>query len=466
MTRFSPRLALLLTFTGLLAVMLTYGICVQDDAYISFRYARNLVEGHGLVFNPGERVEGYTNFLWTVLFAPFIAAGIDPTLPAWLLGMAAAGGLLWSVWELSGRENTAPLLVACYPGLSLEAVQGLESAFFAFLVCQSLRGGSRWWLWAGLAALTRPEGYAVFGLLWLFGRRPRDLLAFGAITVPHLLFRLVYYGDIVPNTFHAKVGSPEVLQGAAVSRGIAYLWSSTTVAIPLFAGSLVGLALLLRARALTEERLRAAVLVGFFTVYLVAVGGDFKGTGRFALPMLAPAALLAWSGLQRLPRHAVRAQIVLGLAAVLWAIPGWQQMHTFARQRAAHMEPIRAAGLALRESVPSDWLVAVSAIGLVPFYSELPTLDMWGLTDAHIAKAPVEEFGKGTAGHERHDFAYVIAQKPAIILPDPYLVSEAPLDLGDPGIFGPDFLDHYESRSMAFSAGYLNLWLRRDLAPP
>ncbi len=35
---------------------------VQDDAFISFRYARHLVEGHGLVWNPGERVEGYTNF--------------------------------------------------------------------------------------------------------------------------------------------------------------------------------------------------------------------------------------------------------------------------------------------------------------------------------------------------------------------------------------------------------------------
>ncbi|MFQ5945318.1 MAG: hypothetical protein ACE5NC_03625, partial [Anaerolineae bacterium] len=47
-----------------------------DDAYISFRYARNWVEGEGLVFNPGERVEGYTNFLWTVALAPAIALGL------------------------------------------------------------------------------------------------------------------------------------------------------------------------------------------------------------------------------------------------------------------------------------------------------------------------------------------------------------------------------------------------------
>lgn len=48
---------------GLAACELALGLCVQEDAFISFRYARNLVDGHGLVFNPGERVEGYTNFL-------------------------------------------------------------------------------------------------------------------------------------------------------------------------------------------------------------------------------------------------------------------------------------------------------------------------------------------------------------------------------------------------------------------
>ena len=45
-----------------------------DDVFISLRYAENLAAGRGLVFNPGERVEGYSNFAWTVLLA----------VPAWL----------------------------------------------------------------------------------------------------------------------------------------------------------------------------------------------------------------------------------------------------------------------------------------------------------------------------------------------------------------------------------------------
>src|SRR5207247_899918 len=46
-----------------------------DDAFISFRYAQHLVDGYGLVFNPGERVEGYTNFLWTMIMAAVIWIG-------------------------------------------------------------------------------------------------------------------------------------------------------------------------------------------------------------------------------------------------------------------------------------------------------------------------------------------------------------------------------------------------------
>jgi hypothetical protein len=57
--------------------MLGLGVCVQEDAFISFRYASNLIQGHGLVYNVGERVEGYTNFLWTLILAGGMALGAD-----------------------------------------------------------------------------------------------------------------------------------------------------------------------------------------------------------------------------------------------------------------------------------------------------------------------------------------------------------------------------------------------------
>lgn len=61
-----------------------------DDAYISFRYAKNLIKGQGLVYNPGELVEGYTNPLWVLLLAPFIGLGFDPGRISQVLGGAFA----------------------------------------------------------------------------------------------------------------------------------------------------------------------------------------------------------------------------------------------------------------------------------------------------------------------------------------------------------------------------------------
>jgi hypothetical protein len=51
---------------------------IWDDPFISFRYAYNLVHGNGLVWNVGERVEGYTNFLWTLLMCIPLYLGYGP----------------------------------------------------------------------------------------------------------------------------------------------------------------------------------------------------------------------------------------------------------------------------------------------------------------------------------------------------------------------------------------------------
>ena len=58
-------------FTGYLWHCLAINY-VEDDSFISFRYAKNFVNGDGLVFNPGERVEGYTNFLWVMMLSGFL----------------------------------------------------------------------------------------------------------------------------------------------------------------------------------------------------------------------------------------------------------------------------------------------------------------------------------------------------------------------------------------------------------
>ena len=156
-----------------------------DDAYISYRYANNLVNGHGLVFNIGEYVEGYTNFSWTLLIAAGLWLGIDPNLVVKIFGAAFALGAIATLYFLMRRlypdralPCVATWLLASTRIFTGHAMFGLETAMF---VCLTLVGmllfmreeeAGRGWPLSGLvfalAALTRPEAPMFIGILMLF----------------------------------------------------------------------------------------------------------------------------------------------------------------------------------------------------------------------------------------------------------------------------------------------------------
>jgi hypothetical protein len=82
---------------------------LSDDAFISFRYAAHLLRGDGLVYNVGERVEGYTNLLWTLLLAGAMALGFSPETSSQTLGITCWLGLVTVLaWGAGGRRRGCP----------------------------------------------------------------------------------------------------------------------------------------------------------------------------------------------------------------------------------------------------------------------------------------------------------------------------------------------------------------------
>ena len=238
-----------LVWLALLAWFASVSWFLTDDAFISFRYARNLLEGHGLVFNPGERVEGYTNFLWVLeLAAIWGGLGIRPEHAApWLsvgFTVGTLGALLWWAARMPGLRHRglaawmALGLVCCSATFAVwTSGGGLETRQFTFfvlsaVVCLSRYRNSRRGLLAAslslaLAALTRPEGVLIAAVClgWFAVQRIvderrlslgrdglRDLLTlaapFAALTAAHFLFRYAYYGEWMPNTYYAKFVRP------------------------------------------------------------------------------------------------------------------------------------------------------------------------------------------------------------------------------------------------------------------
>ena len=112
-----------------------------DDAFISFRYSRHLVDGLGLVWNPGERVEGYTNFLWVLMVAAGMVAGIAPEILTPFLGTLSALTVLALLAYLAARRQgwTSPLIWLAPGALALSrsyvvwSGSGLETHFFCLL---------------------------------------------------------------------------------------------------------------------------------------------------------------------------------------------------------------------------------------------------------------------------------------------------------------------------------------------
>ena len=152
----------------------------QDDAFISYRYVKNFVNGHGLVFNPGERVEGYTNFLWIIILSIFAQLGLDMIIVSKVLGIAAGATTLFIIYQISlnlFRKKDwffplfAPLLLASNSAFAYWSISGLESVFFVMAVLLSVYFYFTYQrlmiISCALSGLIRPERVLVFAILIL-----------------------------------------------------------------------------------------------------------------------------------------------------------------------------------------------------------------------------------------------------------------------------------------------------------
>jgi len=368
---------------------------ISDDAFIALRYARNLIQGHGLVFNPGERVEGFTTLLWVLLLAGVGSLGMDL--------------LAWS------------------------RILGVRAGLF--------------------------------------------------------LFRLLYFGDPLPNTYYAKAGA----SWAQVKRGLVYLAEYTMdhesiglMIVP------VGYFLLRGPRAL---RLLGAGVAAFWCAS-IWVGGDGLPMYRFALAPLPILLVLQAVLLERVYRHSASRLFrshQLPKALLLLTVVVWGTVHVtppamgshfvnYEYQKEVEVPRWKSVGLWLRENAAEGDGLAAVPIGAVSYYSGLIAYDMLGLTDRHIAHLDMPGMGLGWAGHEKHDGQYILGRRPTYLLLGNIDVTAQPRDpLGSPfipytnrSIFdrekdvyeGGLLLENYRPRSVRLETGeYFNFYELKQARP-
>ncbi len=403
-----------------------------DDAMISMRYAANFAHGHGLVWNPGgERIEGYTNFLWVIYMAivhllplPLPTLALVVTLTNIVLAVATLPFLAYVVRMLGGQREAVVATLVAY-GLSLPsmgwATAGAETVLLSFLLILSisllLRDSERqqWtpypFLVAGGMALVRSDALILavllYGVAFVLSNDKKRVIGYSAgsflLPVAHIGFRLLYYGDIIPNTAHLKVTNWD----NKIPHGIAYVAD--------FAGEYILLLLFVLVGVVLHRSWQRVLLTGVVLVYggyVAYAGGDGFPQFRFFVPILPVIFLLAFTAIERLIRW--QSSRLMVTIVCLITMPLMTPGHT--RPLYPHEVAVGniEIGLVLKANVPPTTQVADFWAGLVFYYSDMQGIDLLGKNDAYIAKLPAL-YGD-IPGHNKFDFAYSLGTlKPDVV---------------------------------------------------
>ncbi|MEZ5976892.1 MAG: hypothetical protein R3F34_01560 [Planctomycetota bacterium] len=478
----------------LAAVVIQAGLAIAfgwvgDDAFIAFRYARNLAEGQGLRFNPGVEppVEGDTQLGWILVAALVERVGLPVVAATRAVEIAVGLVLLVLVARRAQRRGGTPaalaaaLFLATSPGIVVWSSGGLGTILFAttiFLVVDfavaerpSSSGARSRLLGATCAAIAVTvvrfdgayfAGWAllavlVAGLLTRSRELRRIAVVAGVVTLLAIAaqsaWRLSYHGDWLPYTARAKVAfSPWVAE-----RGLRYVlvnWLN----VPATAIATLLLVLpSLRSSSRSEDAWRtvASIVVVASLTYCIAVGGDFMAMGRFLLPTLPFLAIAAGDAVAALVHRGRTGTATFGVAALLCgSLPvlfgavytpeslrralDFRYGHPYETEleflrgdadRATFWSEIGRA-LALHTD-PSESLVR-GPIGAVGYYSRLTIFDQFGLVDREVAlHDPRGTERKALPGHDLFaDPTFFAERNPTYLLADLYfgIVETSPED--------------------------------------
>jgi hypothetical protein len=441
---------------------------ICDDAFISFRYARNFALGRGLRYNLGEHlpVEGYSNFLWVMICSVFEYFNANILLWPLLLSFLCGSVLLYMVFSTVRYKLQLPLLLAaiatmslaCSPSYAIWSTSGLATVPFALLIFVTFR----FLIWdhqniapllAGvtglLLALMRVEGiyWAVFLAILATGSRCcgrrkflRDILIYiGIVLAGYLIYwcvRYSYYQLPFSNTTYAKV----VVNTATLERGFNYVLVQFMTVLPFF---LIVPAFFVFWR---KGRLACggAVLCMPLAVigYTILVSGDFLPMSRMLVPALVfMPVLFGWILVDIWGERSVSRKILavaLGVAVVVVGLlPGWD-IHLFPesvrsnfhfrlntrKYRSEYQQWVLAKqrihdwtieGKLLKTNFKPGESMVRGPIGVVGYYSDLYIYDYYGLVTREVTMIPDDGVLKSPGHDKRVPVEFFLDKKPTIL---------------------------------------------------
>ncbi len=473
---------LLLIIILIFVLHAVYLNCVFEDAFISFRFAKNLADGYGLRWNTDEApVEGYTNFLWVLISAFVLKFGISLPRFSQIIGVAA--GVLTLIYmyrfshRLLGLRRMSSLIPCLFFALSgpaaAWAASGMETNLFGLFLLLGVYYFASYlkfnkqkdlffcYLLLFFATLTRPEGFGVFVIIVVlnlvavkeFTKHFRDAI-FPVLVylIPFFVYfgwRVSYFGFLLPNTFYAKTGGSlfQYLRGLKYSGLFFFLFILPFALIAIFLAWEKRKTLFRKISKRnishhTKKYFGAYICgcVGFiYILFIIYEGGDYMAMFRFFVPVISLIYILFGIVVHALFDSLARSKVkvLTGVIFLIFAlsatfiqstplekrffkIPSF--MHgTF---RGVQTERWHSARLTLigkffnRYKKSKNESLTTRAIGAISYYSEMKVYDQNGLVDPEIAHQKGIDLGKGFPGHEKANLYHVLSKKPTYVVFD------------------------------------------------
>jgi hypothetical protein len=517
-----PPLAALALFLHRAHKFCSGSLYFVDDPFISMRFAANFVVHGELSFNPGVRVEGYSNFLHVLVHAmtfklrggvPDAASGIDAVVSivfaATLLQVLVLGLL---AREAPGRERDgaawyyAAVLTVCSWPFAFWATAGLETpleglAYVSILFTCSHRAFGRAGSWAlpvlsflllGVTLLRFEGVIAAIGVaavlavhLMRSNRRASGISLIASVLVPsagYHVWRIVYFGQFLPNTFLAKATGGSTIARLSAGAGYCGAWLGAV------GGSVVVAVLALvfaRARWSSREGLQrllddpvlcvALILVAIKVVLVVWGGGDWMPGWRMLLPTTPVALFLVARGLlglvdgERVHRPGGLAAVVLFAGVVFVAGRGsaaFFPVRDSIPNEGGSFKKLPRGTLLVGQMLEKSFgngreEIAIGEAGLVPFQAlHVKFMDLFGLVDRDMARQP-------GALHGRVHVEHVLERGPAAVVFAHLDVSPpfGPYQYGQELLSSASFHEKYRRIDVGSELTTLGwaLYLRRDI---
>lgn len=416
----------------------------KDDAFITFRYAKNLANGNGIVFNRRSRpVEGYSNFLWVILSTIPILLNIDVVLYTKVFSMILSVLTIIMLFKFANLfyekkwALIAPLLYTLYYPFHLWTVGCLETPLLVLLIICVMYFAYKETMenklypkysiiFSTLYSLARIdgiiyiigfEGCLIIYYLWLhkdktlFIQRLISITIIGSLYSIYFVWRWTYYGYMFPNTFYIKRSS-SIISASAIE----YISLFLIFTAPIFLFMIFGT----YKTAFKEKNFKKLIFLIVPVVINFLITLNLKqfnaGQGfRYILPAMPFIITISIDFFKTLKhkqinytgrfklisiiKHYFPFFLTFSLIIIPISAPLVHKNVTFNDVNEKHY----LLGKWFKKYVDDDELVAYIDMGVVPYYSDLDFVDMWGVVDEEVA-------------HEGFSVEYILDQEPAFIM--------------------------------------------------